>query len=176
VGFETRDYTALERITWNGANAAFPGDAVTRNQVLTMGLKVGVQVRPERNDLLPLPGKTDGREVWAEYALNQGAAPAEIEDLSRPQLVERYGGEVEEPGAAPVALTPPSVNAKKADWVAYAQRREPGLTEDDATKLDRDELVARYNTGGTLDTELATGLARTQQLPDPDAPGQPRQK
>jgi hypothetical protein len=172
VPFEPRDYTALEKIEVNGVAGAWPGDAVTRNQVETLGLRVGVQVRPERSGLVPVPAKTDLREVWVDYALNQGGRPDELQDLSRADLIAKYGN----PDTAPVVGAAPALSAKKPDWVAYARSREPHLSEEDANVLTRDELVARYSEGGALDRELTSGITAAGALPDPDAPGQPRQK
>jgi hypothetical protein len=172
MGYEPADYTALEVITHNSANVAFPGDAVTRNQVETLGLRVGVQVRPERSGLVPQPAKTDVREVWVDYALNQGGQPDDLQDLSRADLIAEYG----DPQTTPAVGAAPAVSAKKPDWVAYARSREPHLSEDDANVLTRDELVARYSDGGAFDREQAGGLSRTPMVPDPDAPDQPRQK
>jgi len=171
--YEPRDYTALVVITHNAAAVAFPGDGVTRYQVEGLGLKVGVQVKPERTGLVDLPDKGDTRDAWYNYAVNQPEVDvASLDDMTRAQLIAAFSGE--EP-AEEVVLTPPAHNAKKADWVAYAIRREPALTEEDANKLTREELIARYDTGGTLDQEESQGLQRVPVV-DPDADGQPKQK
>lgn len=38
------------------------------------------------------PAKNASTEAWAEYAITRGAAPGDIEGMSRNQLIERYGG------------------------------------------------------------------------------------
>lgn len=172
--FEPRDYTALQRIDFNGVAVAFPGDGVTSSQVETLGLRLGIDVRPEREGLLEQPDADEpDREAWTNYALSvDGSATREaLAELSLADLVAAYrdGG----PEDAPQVGEPPALNAKKEEWVKYAMSREPSLTEEAANTLTRDQLIARFGPGGTLDQEQQDGFQRTQAEPDPTAEGQP---
>jgi hypothetical protein len=38
------------------------------------------------------PGRADPKQAWVDYAVSQGLPAAEAEDLTKAQLVDRFGG------------------------------------------------------------------------------------
>lgn len=75
------------------------------------------------------------------------AALAALPDAVRAELAA--GGEVTQVGLVddpdPVVPDPPAKSANKGDWVAFAVAR--GMTEAEAKKLNKDELIARLTVG-----------------------------
>ena len=91
------EYRALGTIQVNGVNAYQAGDDVYSSAVESLSLEVGVDVEPSGDKLLEKPAKNASRNVWAAYAVDQGVAAGDLEDLGRDQIVALFEEKVEEP-------------------------------------------------------------------------------
>jgi len=84
------EYVALETIQLNGVNAYQPGDGVHAAIVDGLGLIIGKQVEQVKAGTLDKPAKNASRNAWVAYALDQGLAPADVEDMGRDELVAYF--------------------------------------------------------------------------------------
>jgi hypothetical protein len=84
------EYRALETIQVNGVNAYQPGDDVYAAVVENLGLEIGVDVEPSGLKLIEKPAKNASRDKWAAYALDQGLAQEDVDDMGRDELVAYF--------------------------------------------------------------------------------------
>src|SRR5262245_45476375 len=69
-----------------------PGDPVAQGVVDNWQLEVGADgdVLPLEGTLLAKPAKNAARAAWVAYALAQGMAEADVEDMGRDELVAHF--------------------------------------------------------------------------------------
>jgi hypothetical protein len=89
---ERPDYRALRTIP--------DRNMPSRTGVEDWGLVVGEDVTPARPDVIARPSGNATRTEWAVYALGQGLTPAEVDDMSRDQIRERFPADEPEPAGA----------------------------------------------------------------------------
>lgn len=160
------EYIAQVVIPVGGVRGYNPGDDVPASAVENLGLQVGVHVLPANVNVIPRPAGNARRADWEAYWLGQGLDHDEIDGMTRDQMADRKplfnmpeAGEATAPigavggvqlNANPQpdltaeqateqtnAPEPPSDNAKKPEWVAYATAR--GMNEQTA----KDSTVAQ---------------------------------
>ena len=85
------EFRALRTIQVNGVNAYQPGDDVYASAVENLGLEVGEQVEPVGLGLLAKPARNASRAAWVAYALDQGLAADDVEDMGRDALADYLG-------------------------------------------------------------------------------------
>jgi hypothetical protein len=156
------DYEATETIlSPSGVRAYNAGDGVPADVVDTWDhVQVGQNVKPAHADVIARPAKNAARGEWEKYALGQGMARDEAENLTRADLIAAYPEDTQPAGeqtaqaaashpqtdvvalqggehAHAVDVEEPGSDARKADWVAYAVAR--GLDE----KTANDSTIAQ---------------------------------
>lgn len=71
-----------------------PAGAAPSNQWLSAepGPEPEPGLPPEPAPMLPVPPPVRAaRQAWADHAVAQGAGPAEVDEMTKAQLVARYG-------------------------------------------------------------------------------------
>jgi hypothetical protein len=84
------EYRALGTVQINGVNAYQAGDDVYASAVENLGLVVGEDVEPSGEQVMEQPPKNASRDKWAAYALDQGLAQADVDDMGRDELVAYF--------------------------------------------------------------------------------------
>jgi hypothetical protein len=97
------EYRALRTIQMNGVNAYQAGDEVYASAVESLGLVVGEDVEPSGEQVIQQPAKNASRDKWAAYALDQGLAQEDVDDMGRDELVAYFD---DEKSAEPVVVEP----------------------------------------------------------------------
>jgi hypothetical protein len=97
------EYRALGTIQVNGVNAYQEGDDVYASAVENLGLVVGEDVEPSGVQVMEKPAKNASRDKWAAYALDQGLAQEDVDDMGRDELVAYFD---DEKPAEPVVVGP----------------------------------------------------------------------
>jgi hypothetical protein len=87
------EYRALDTIQVNGVNAYQAGDEVYASAVESLGLVVGEDVEPSGVQVMEKPARNASRDKWAAYALDQGVAPTDVDDMGRDELVAFFDDE-----------------------------------------------------------------------------------
>lgn len=87
---ERWEYRALRPITYQDRVAYNPGDGLMSQVVSDLRLEVGVDVEPARPDVELRPADDAPRGDWARYAVDQGVDLAEVEQLGRDELRDRF--------------------------------------------------------------------------------------
>lgn len=101
------DYVALHTINVDGVVGYREGDEMIADVVDNLGLEVGVDVQPLRDDVVPRPAGNATRAEWARYAIGQGLPAGDADDMTRDELRDRFPAADPDPDSAvPLADAP----------------------------------------------------------------------
>lgn len=84
------EYKALHPLMINGVFGYGEGDEVHAAVVEAQGWKVGEDVTPSGEKVMEKPAKNASRNSWAAYALDQGVAQEDVDDMGRDELVDYF--------------------------------------------------------------------------------------
>lgn len=97
-------FVAIRDIAGGGDTTAYMarvGDLVHESHVEPEGdLKIGIDVAARASARIDRPAKNASQGAWAAYAISQGANAETVADMSRAELIARYG----EPADGALAL------------------------------------------------------------------------
>lgn len=98
-------YLAGREIFVNGVRGYMPGDGVPSNVVEDMGLlesEGDITPNPDHDPLAvvsapveasdsPIPSRSASKQEWVAYAMTQGVSEADANEVTKDELIERFG-------------------------------------------------------------------------------------